>query len=114
MERMIAFCGNDCFACPGYIATRNDDDEARAKIAEQWNECSSTKMKPEDVNCDGCTDMEGRYIGYCAECGVHQCASARGFENCAVCEDYSCETLDEFHKMAANAKENLEEIRKSL
>jgi hypothetical protein len=114
VRRIIAFCGLECSACPGYIATRNDDDEARAKIAEEWSKAYNSDIKPEYVNCDGCTDMEGRHIGYCFECKVRKCASARGVENCAHCENYPCETLEAFHKMAPRAKANLEEIKKNL
>ncbi len=31
MEKMIAYCGLNCSICPTYIATRNDDDQAREK-----------------------------------------------------------------------------------
>lgn len=111
---MIAYCGLDCSACPGYIATKNDDNQARAKIAVEWSKAYNADIKPEYVNCNGCTKMEGRHIGYCAECGVHQCASARDVENCAHCENYPCETLETFLKTAPRARANLEEIRKTL
>ncbi|MBN2379956.1 DUF3795 domain-containing protein [candidate division WOR-3 bacterium] len=113
MNKIIAFCGLECSACPGYIATKNDDDEARAKIAVEWSKAYNADIKPEYVNCDGCT-MEGRHIGYCDECGVRKCASARDVENCAHCENYPCEVLEAFLKMAPRAKANLEEIRKNL
>ncbi len=114
MAKVIAFCGLDCSVCPGYIATKNDDNEARAKIAEQWSKEFKSDIKPEDVNCDGCTNMAGRHIGYCAQCGVRKCASAKGVTTCAQCTDYACETLEAFFKMAPQAKANLDEIRKSL
>ncbi len=114
MSKMIAFCGLDCGACPGYIATKNDDNEARAKIAEQWSNEFKSEFKIEDINCDGCTDMAGRHIGYCAQCAIRKCASAKGVENCAYCPDYACETAEGFFKMAPQAKANLEEIRKTL
>lgn len=114
MSKLIAFCGNDCSACPGYIATKNDDNEARAKIAEEWSKQFGGDFKASDVNCDGCTDIAGRHVGYCAMCGVRKCASAKGVENCAYCSDYACETLVNFLKMAPKAKTNLDEIRRSL
>lgn len=113
MERMIAFCALECSTCPGYIVAQ-DDDEAYAKITVEWFKAYNADIKPTYVNCNGCTDMEGRHTGYCAVCGVRKCASARGVTNCAYCDDYACETLSNFHKMAPRAKENLEEIRKTL
>jgi len=35
MSEMIAYCGLVCTSCPQYIATQNDDDIAREKIAKQ-------------------------------------------------------------------------------
>jgi len=34
METMLmAYCGLDCRECPVFIATENDDDDARQKVA---------------------------------------------------------------------------------
>jgi hypothetical protein len=35
-------------------------------------------------------------------------------DNCAYCDDYPCEELNKFHKMATEAKATLEKIRESL
>ena len=113
MEKIIAFCGLDCSVCPAYVATINNDDAARAKIAEEWGKSFNVQMKVEDVNCDGCLSRDVRHIGYCAMCEIRKCGIGREVDNCAHCPDYSCDKVSVFHSQAASAKETLDEIRKS-
>lgn len=114
MERIIAYCGLDCSVCPAYVATINNDDAARAKLAEEWGKAFNIEMKPEDINCDGCLSKDGRHVGYCSMCGIRQCGIEKAVENCAHCVDYSCEKVSAFHLQAAPAKETLDTIRKGL
>lgn len=114
MEKILAFCGLDCSVCPAYVATINNDDTARSKIAEEWGKQFNVQMKPEDVNCDGCLSIDGRHLGYCAMCEIRKCGIGKAVENCAYCADYSCEKVSAFHAHAAPAKETLDGIRKSL
>ena len=114
MDGIIAFCGLDCSACPAYVATVNNDDAARIKLAEEWGKAFNIKMKPEDVNCDGCLSGEGRHLGYCSACEIRKCGIGKAVENCAYCADYSCEKVSAFHTNAASAKETLDGIKKGL
>lgn len=114
MEKMIAYCGLICNSeCPAFIATQKDDDEARKKVAERW---SSEKypLRPEDINCDGCLVVDGRLLAFCKDCEARRCGLARGVKNCAYCEEYPCEKLDDMHRQAPKAKLRLDEIRKNL
>jgi hypothetical protein len=45
---MIAYCCLECDKCDVYIATQNNDDGLRAKVAKEW------KMEAEEFYCDGC------------------------------------------------------------
>jgi hypothetical protein len=94
MEKMIAFCGLTCSECPAYIATQREDDDERRKVAEMWSKEFKVELKPEDINCDGCLDKK--------------------IKNCAYCDEYACEKLTDFFKVAPEAKNNLDEVRKSL
>ena len=114
MEEIIGYCGIACTECKGYIATKNDDDTLRKEIAEGWSKQFHSEIKPEDVNCDGCISVDGRHIGYCTICEIRKCGQEKKVKNCAYCEEYVCEKLGNFHKMATDAKKNLEEIKKSL
>ena len=33
---MIGYCGLDCAQCEAFIATQNNDDALRAKVAAEW------------------------------------------------------------------------------
>jgi hypothetical protein len=114
MSRIIGFCGLLCDECPAFIATQNDDDTQRGKIAKQWTKEYKHEFKKEDINCDGCPNTEGRHVGYCNMCEVRACAIEKNIKNCAYCSDYGCETLGAFLDMVPQAKERLEKIRKNI
>jgi hypothetical protein len=114
MEKLIAYCGIRCETCPGYKATIDDDDELRAKTAAEWSKQFGADIKPEHINCVGCTAADGAHIYHWTECGMRKCAAERGLENCGHCEDYACEQLSKFFEMVPAAKETLDELRKEL
>lgn len=104
MSEMIAYCGLVCTSCPQYIATQDDDDIAREKIAKRLAEKFGLNFKPEEINCDGCLSSEGRLIGYCNTCEVRKCGMSKSVDNCAGCDDQSCDKLNKFHEFSPDAK----------
>jgi len=114
MERMVAFCGIVCTECPGFLATINDDDDERKRVAELWSREFNADIKPEDINCDGCLSEGGRLISHCSVCKIRKCGQEKGFENCAYCDEYVCDELDKFFKMVPDARTTLDKIRKNL
>jgi hypothetical protein len=114
MEQMIGFCGIVCTECKGYIATKNNDDNERKKIAEEWSKQFGSDIKPEDVNCDGCISEKGRHIGYCNICEIRKCGQGKKIINCAYCNEYACDKLNKFFEMAPDAKKTLESIKNNL
>ena len=114
MKHDIAFCGLNCSDCAMYIATQNDDDEARAKAAEMLRKAYGMDYKPEEINCDGCHTENGRLLGYCSTCKVRTCGMEEDVENCAHCSDQPCENLAEFHSFSSNAKSAFEKVLKSV
>lgn len=112
---MIGYCGVNCNECPVYIATINDDDEARAKIAQEWSS-EQYAFKAAEVNCDGCLVNDGALMNFCNDCTTRQCAISKGIENCAHCADFACENLQKHWKMAGvtEPKETLEKIHQNL
>ena len=115
MPAMIAFCGLTCTECDGYLATQANDLAALERQAErartQWGVLDATA---ESVKCDGCQTAYGRKIGYCAQCAIRACGTARGVANCAVCPDYGCDKLTGFLAMAPKARATLESLRAGL
>lgn len=114
MDEIIGICGLVCSECPAYKATQKDDDEERRRVAEMWTKEFGADIKQEDVNCDGCTVMDGRHFGYCSKCEIRKCGIERSVENCAHCAEYACEKIGKFGEVAPQAKTKLEEIRGSL
>ncbi len=115
MGRIVAACGLICTECPAYIATQKDDDQKRAKVAEDWSK-GGEKLKPEDINCGGCVQTTKRVFRFCGTCGVRSCVLGKNIKNCAYCSDYPCKKLDDLLKSmnALAAKSNLDAIRKSI
>jgi hypothetical protein len=108
---MIGYCGLDCEQCGAFIATRNDDDALRVKVAEEWARLYNAPIKPEHINCTGCQST-GVKTYYCDQlCEVRKCATKKAVSTCADCPDYVCTVLDEFLRMAPQAKETLEGLR---
>jgi len=92
-EKLTAYCGLVCTDCPAYIAKRTGDDALRAKTAERWSG-PGFSVAAEEVNCDGCAAPEGVRFKHCKACEVRRCASSRGHETCAKCQDYVCDKLE--------------------
>jgi hypothetical protein len=108
---MIASCGLDCSKCEGFLATQANSDTMRAEVAQKWSALYQTELKPEQINCDGCR-TEGKKLFYCEHiCQIRQCCISKNLANCAACDEYLCEKLSAFVKMAPEAGANLERLR---
>jgi len=114
MKKMVAFCGITCTDCKAFIATQENDDAKRKDVAETWSKAFGREIKPDEINCDGCLNIDGRHIGYCDICEIRKCGMEKDVQNCAYCVDYKCQKLDKFHEQALEAKKTLEEIRQKL
>jgi hypothetical protein len=78
---MIAYCCLECDKCDVYIATQNNDDQLRVKVAKEW------KMKAEELYCDGCKSNRTPF-----NCDARKCAVGRNLPTCAHCDDFpSCD-----------------------
>jgi len=113
MDEIIAFCGLTCTGCPVYLATQKDDDRERERVAERWTKLFNTKFEPQDVNCDGCVAEGGRLFSFCGVCEIRKCGQARGVQNCAFCDDYACQKLEDWFARVSEAKQTLDRIRES-
>lgn len=116
MDKMLSYCGIDCSACPTYRATQADDDVKRAKVAAFWSKMFGTQMSVSDINCDGCSQSDGRLFGHCRTCEVRLCARGKELDTCGGCSGYSCEKLDGLLAILPmeEPRKNLEAIREGL
>ena len=77
MNDYIGYCGLDCEKCEARLATVNNDENLRKKVAELWSQLNGTEITPEMINCTGCR-IEGPKYPYCESmCPIKQCASDR-------------------------------------
>ncbi len=108
---MIAYCGLECEKCEAFIATKNNDDALREKVAKQWAALYNAPITPEHINCTGC--LSSGVKTYYAEqmCTIRRCAIEKGLDTCAQCGDYACDPLREVFKFAPEAEHTLESLR---
>ena len=95
-KQMTAPCGLDCFNCPMYMASQNE--ELREKIAERMN------IPVEKAMCQGCRNEGGimGFYGWTEPCQVYQCIEKKGYDLCCECDDFPCDNL---HPYADRANE---------
>jgi hypothetical protein len=111
MNEMIAYCGLDCHDCEAFVATMNNDDEKRRVVAEKWSREFNTNLKSEDIHCTGCISRGTNLFSHCHVCTIRKCGIEKGVLNCAYCDDYLCQKLNDFLTMVPGAKVKLAEIR---
>ena len=94
MKQLIACCGLDCEKCEARIATLNDDNRLREKVAKEWGEMNQMVFQPEWINCMGCR-TEGCKTFYCSDmCKIRQCAMNKGYNTCGDCQEMEkCTTV---------------------
>ncbi len=113
MAKILSYCGLDCLECPAFLAHQNDDQALRRRTAPEWSRMYSADIKPEDINCVGCSVGQGIHFGHCDECEFRRCGMTKKLANCGECPEYACAKLQEFHEMVPEAKDNLDQLRKS-
>ena len=64
MKEFIAYCGLNCETCEARMATMNNDDTLRKKVAKLWSELNGVEITPEMINCVGCR-IDGVKTPYC-------------------------------------------------
>ena len=112
MNRLIAYCGLDCESCEARLATVNDDDALRRKVAALWSELNQVEITPEMINCVGCR-IDGVKTPYCESlCPIRRCALQRGVVTCGGCgEMASCEKLGAIVRNNSEAWQRLREMK---
>ena len=110
MNKFIAYCGLDCEKCEARIATINNDDELRVKVAEKWSKLNGVEITKEMINCTGCR-IDGAKTPFCdSMCEIRKCAMGKKYETCGDCENLmGCETVK---MIIGNNKEALKNLKK--
>ena len=107
---MIGYCGIDCDQCEAFIATKNNDDALRVKVAEKWAKLENAPILPEHINCTGCRS-NGMKTYYCDQlCKIRKCAFKISIDSCSECSDYHCSLLNPIFEMNPQAKKTLDAL----
>lgn len=108
MRGMIAFCGLDCEKCEARIATINDDNNLRKKVADKWSKLNNIEILPEHINCLGCRG-EGPKTYYCSDlCEIRKCVMGKKLESCGKCTEMnSCKIIGAVLENSDEARQNL-------
>ncbi len=52
MNDYIAYCELDCETCEARLATVNNDNKLRIKVAEEWSKLNGVEITPEMKSCE--------------------------------------------------------------
>ncbi|MGM9969419.1 MAG: DUF3795 domain-containing protein [Anaeroplasma sp.] len=106
----IAYCGLNCQKCEARLATINDNDDLRTKVAEEWSILNGIEITKEMVNCEGCK-TNGLKTLFCEKlCPIRLCASKKNINNCGKCEELN--KCDKIKLIISNNDEALERLIK--
>ena len=110
MNDFIAYCGLDCESCEARLATVNDDEALREKVAALWSKLNGVEITPESIRCAGCR-RSGVKTPFCESlCPIRQCALGKGVETCGGCAGMeSCEKLGMITRSNSDALKRLRE-----
>lgn len=82
---LAAVCGAYCGACPVYRAWAAQDRPRLEDLAR------SLGVPTDRVLCTGCRTPAAFCFG--GDCGIKQCARARGVAFCVECAEYPCDKI---------------------
>ena len=95
MAEMIARCGFKCHLCLAF-QENNKDRSDQIRVAEGWSKYFGLDVRPEKIQCNGCLPNDTGGLDFPDKnCPIRPCVIERGLDNCACCEDYPCEKLEE-------------------
>jgi hypothetical protein len=105
MQKKISACGNDCAACPRYIATQSGDPGELEMVAELWYRCGwrDKVVGIKDIMCKGCTTSS------VCKYGIIECVAERNLSNCGLCTEYPCTKINEAFKKSSEYYEIVQE-----
>lgn len=107
--KYIAYCGLLCHECHLFIATKNNDLQAKEKLAI---ECSNenTIFTVDDMTCEGCFYDKNDGSKMFSDCEIRKCAKDKDVENCGVCFEYPCEIIERCLPIASECRIRLNKI----
>jgi len=107
MSSIIAACGNDCSACPRYVAHPYEKTEEELHhTAELWMKIGYRDhiVSNGEIACTGCKPENW--------CRYHvvKCCGDQGIETCAQCNAYPCDNMKECFTVTASFEPKCREV----
>jgi hypothetical protein len=93
MEKILTRCGYRCDLCLAYRPNVTSNPENRQKLSDGWYMYFGFRVPPDEIYCDGCLDNNPLLID--RGCPVRPCVIAKGLNNCAHCNQYTCDKLEQ-------------------
>ena len=93
MEPILTRCGFRCDLCLAYKPNVAADPANPQKLSDGWFKYFGFRLPPSEIICDGCLAESPDLID--EGCPVRPCVIERGLDNCAQCEQYGCEKLQQ-------------------
>lgn len=87
---LVPPCGLYCGVCAIMYATRDDNERFRERLAPVYG------CQAEDLYCSGCGAPEDKVWIFCRACPIKSCAAEREITGCHQCDDWPCETIENF------------------
>lgn len=88
---LTAICGDNCFYCPRYIATKTRSVEELENVKKLWVRLGLRELDfpVQDMACYGC-----RPENKCTYMNLRVCVQEKGVKNCGFCNEYPCELIN--------------------
>ena len=111
MNNYIAYCGLNCETCEARIATINNDNDLKNKVAKKWSELNKATITSEMINCTGCR-VDGAKTPFCESlCSIRKCAKDKNYETCGKCSEL--EKCEKIKMIIDNNKDALNNLKKT-
>lgn len=106
-RRILAACGNDCWACPRYTKkpyTKTDEELSHTALLWQKIGYRDRIVSNEEIACTGC--REGNWCRY----KIIQCVKEKQVDNCGLCEQYPCEKIKSCFEVTQSFEPKCKEV----
>ncbi len=103
MEEKITLCGDNCLACPRYLARTADELQATAQLWHKvgWRDCV---VSNEEIACSGCSSHKN------CTYGLVECIRRHGVEKCNQCSEFPCGKINAMLERSAASQQKCREV----
>lgn len=93
MDEILSRCGYRYDLCLAYRPNIEMNHANQQLLSDGWFRYFGFRVPAEKIICDGCWSEKGILLD--DECPVRPCVIEHGLSNCAACQNFICEKLDE-------------------